>query len=63
QKADGSEAPSWNVEDGTADSLPAGTNGRFNVKTYTLSSSDFDLNDFIRLRIYNNDGASEPSAF
>jgi len=46
----------WNVENGTGDSFPAGTNGKINVETYTLDSGDFTAGDIVRTWIILDNG-------
>lgn len=49
----------WNVEPGTAEIIPAGTNGKENRLVYILSSEDYEINDLVRIWFLIDNG--EPS--
>jgi hypothetical protein len=56
-KTDGSEAISWNIENGTAANIDSTTASRLKTWTYTLANADFDADDLIGVVWYLNEAA------
>jgi len=56
-KTDGTETPSWNVENGTATTLDSTTASKAYKTHYTFANADFDQGDTIRMRLRLNEAS------